>query len=447
MKTKIKLSLLILTVILTVILVCSCGNESPYESYNEDGYSLSIKYDANGGEFTTGTSVIVDTYATESITPDDEGNKSISLIDPSDKAKRGEMNAFIPTRSGYSLVGWYTERNEVTDSEGNVQYTYSGRWDFNTDRYTFSASAEQSAETPALTLYAAWVKDFVYEFYYEGELISSITVNPIYTSSIKQPNWDLDKGTINMEKFPKINGKTFVAVYSDEAMTELITDESIAHSGNLDLETATAGDTTMKLYIEMKEGNWYKISTADQLIKNASVVGCYEILADLDFSGKAWPSAFSTKNFSGTIIGGGHTLSGITAEQTDMTGEYFGLFGQITAKATIQDVNFEDTTVKILKGTRKQIARYGLLAGTVETGASISGVTVSNGLLQIDSSANLASDIEVGLIIGWGYELVNIDYSSVRCESIDKDTYLDVIEISIDGNSITLTKVPKQEMN
>ena len=66
MNKKIKIFLLMTFALLAVLLVSSCGDKSQYALYDETGYQVSVKYDANGGEFATDTTVIVDTYGIDS---------------------------------------------------------------------------------------------------------------------------------------------------------------------------------------------------------------------------------------------------------------------------------------------------------------------------------------------------------------------------------------------
>ena len=113
----------ILTALLVLALVLSaCGaEESPYAVNDSQGYTLSVKYDANGGIFTTNTSVMVDSYDLSQV-PQDGGKASIALLQP-DNALRGN-DAFTAVKNGYFLAGWYAGRTETgTDEEGNPTYT------------------------------------------------------------------------------------------------------------------------------------------------------------------------------------------------------------------------------------------------------------------------------------------------------------------------------------
>jgi hypothetical protein len=178
-----------------------------------------------------------------------------------------------------------------------------------------------------------------------------------------------------MKNFPKINGMTFTGAYSDDACTEPIT----ANIASLfDYDNVACLNPSVDIYTTWREGTWYKITTAEQLSQNASKNGCYEILADLDFQGKVWP-AF--KDFGGKIIGNGHKISNITVVQTDTKPMNVGLFEIIKETAVFENVSFENVSFTIKGSMNNNGTNYGLLAGTSESGASFTGVSISGSLI------------------------------------------------------------------
>ena len=107
MKNSIKTALLILSVALIAVFFTACGDSgTPYDKNNEDNYTVSVKYDANGGFFTTNTSVIVDSYNVNDIPKNINGNVDIALLPP-DASERGN-DAFKAVKNGYFLAGWYS---------------------------------------------------------------------------------------------------------------------------------------------------------------------------------------------------------------------------------------------------------------------------------------------------------------------------------------------------
>ena len=171
MNNALRLLFVVLALSLAILSFTACGEvETPYDGFDKDGYTVSVRYDANGGTFTTNTSVIVDSYSYEKLSTDKDGNKLVTLIAPDDE-QRGDINAYTATNNGYFLAGWYTERTEVlnddgtvaTYKDGNIKYTYGGRWDFEEDKLTLDKDKSYSSKEPVVTLYAAWVPNFTFE--------------------------------------------------------------------------------------------------------------------------------------------------------------------------------------------------------------------------------------------------------------------------------------------
>ena len=242
-------SVLLAVVILGVMFVatkCSKDN-APYEGYGENGYTVSIKYDANGGIFTTNTSTLVDTYNLDKLPTAEDGSKHITLIDPNSK-NRGNQ-AYLAAKVGYNLAGWYAERTEVTDESGNViGYTYSSKWDFENAKYAISASANYDPTKPILTLYAAWVPNFTYEFYSVDDngsltLLSEKKINPVLGNEFTIPSYDAESGTV------EINGVRYTVHYGISCTADnKIEGDTVVHTGVYDPYTATVTDTAMKIY-------------------------------------------------------------------------------------------------------------------------------------------------------------------------------------------------------
>lgn len=462
MNNRIKLLILTLILVMAAALMVSCGgSKGPYDGYEDEGYTVSIKYDSNGGIFTTNTSVIVDTYSLSTLPTNDNGEKLVTLVSPDNSAVRGKENAFLPQKMGYFLAGWYTERTAVTDGAGNeldedgniasqsgkpVAYTYSGRWDFAKDKLAVDPASVEGADTPVVTLYAAWAPRFAYEFYdiNTGKLIGTYEFDPIYINQVTVPEWNTTTGQLDMHEFPKVDNKTFSAVYLDKSGATPVTDPTIPHSGVINLENATTSGNVMSLYVDMLDGNWYNIYTADHFIKYASPTGNYNIMADLDFTGKGWKNTLTYGNFSGTINGNGHTLSNITVTQNDAGKSNAGLFGTITDSATIKDVKFENVTLNIETGSRRPDASFGLLCGSLSANATFTGFEIS-GNIVITPTPLITDATTIGLLCGSG-SVGNIDISGITCEALEPaDEYTDPISLTIEGNKVTVTVVVTEQ--
>ncbi len=430
MKLKIKAGLIALLGLATITFVTGCsGDKTPYEINNDENYTVSVKYDANGGTFTTNTSVIVDSF-----NPDEQDK--IALLDPN-HPDRGN-DAFEATKNGYFLAGWYAERIETTDDEGNTVYSYSDKWDFEKDLLEVDKSKEYSADKPVLTLYAAWVPLFEIQFYSldSGEYMESYTFDPMTVETIKVPAWDEKTGAIEMYQFPERSGYTYNKAYFDKDGQELLDTETLIHPGTVDYETGIAKNSVLKLYVDWMEGEWYHIYNAEQFAENASISGNYEIHADLDFADEIWPTSLMYGNFTGSIKGNGYTMKNIELTQTNNSKVNAGLFGYLTETANISDLTFENVTFTLKKGTRVVGTSYGLFAGTISDTATISNVKILGSTLQIDTSSYFGvDDYSIGLVCGMGNANV-VDTAEITCEVVGKNP--EKLNVIVNGNEVTI---------
>lgn len=436
MKQKIKVLLLTALTLGSMCLFTACGSEqTPYEINDKENYTVSVKYDANGGVFTTNTSVIVDSYNISDMKAED-GVVEIPLITPDDKSRGND--AFKATKSGYFLAGWYAQRTEDgKDEDGKTLYTYGDKWDFEEDVLEVDVDKTYSSQEPVITLYAAWVPLFEIEFYSlgSGEYINSYEYDPTLVDEIKIPAWDEKTGAVEMYNFPENDGYTFNGAYYDEDGTEQIV-SVLEHVGEVDEETGTADETVMKIYVDWLEGEWYHIYTVEQFLDNASIKGNYEIHADLDFTDENWPSSLMYGNFTGSIKGNGHKFTNIELKQTNNSKVNAGLFGNITEEASITDLTFENVTFTIEKGTRVAGASFGLFAGTISDGAALTNVNVLNGVIQIDSDCYFGvNDYSIGLLCGTGNAAL-VPNAQITCVPTGDNP--ENVQISVEGNDVTV---------
>lgn len=439
MKNKFKSALITFMLLATVLFVTACSNEdNPYDANNAAGYNFSVRYDANGGMFATNTSEIVDSYNLSGMATNANGKVELALLAP-DNAIRGSTESFQATKSGYFLAGWYTGRTENgTDSDGNPIYSYSGRWDFEKDLLEVDPNGNYSADEPYVTLYAAWVPLFEINFYdmESNELLETYTYNPLAVTEVLAPSWNKDKGTMDMNRFPDApTGYTFESAYYDKEGTKVV-DTAVKHVANLDLATATVDVTTMDIYVTWMEGEWFHIYNAEQLRKNANANGNYVLCADLDFANETWPSKFAFGEFKGSIVGNGHTIKNVTVKQTSKNEENGGLFGVIGAGAVIENVTFENVTYELYTQVMKGTPSYGLFAGKILDGATISNVTLASGVIAIDSDSVLSKQGTIGLVCGSG-DTTGITYDLANLTAIGGGKKPETVKISFSGELVT----------
>ncbi len=432
MKKRMRSVLIAIMLLATLFLVTACSEEiNPYKDNDADGYTISVRYDANGGEFTTGMSVLVDSYDTAKLAKNSSGNYELGLLDPNNSI-RGTGNVYSAQNPGYYLVGWYAERTEK--GEG---YSYARKWNFEKDLYEVDASKTYTSSEPVVTLYAVWAPMFQINFVdvNTGEELGKETFNPGTSTEIQVPAWG-DTGAMQYYKFPQKNGYTFNGAYLDQAKTQPL-EGSFTHTGKINEETGSVEDHIMTVYVDMMEGDWFQISTVEQLQKNARPGGSYMINADLDFEGTYWPTNLTTNNFTGTIVGNGHKISNVKIEQKDRNKTQFGLFGSLSDTAKISDLSFENVTVVIEAGAMKAGTTFGLLAGSVSSKTQLTNVAILNGKVQIDAKAFFnTDDYAIGKLFGAGYAN-QIDISGIICEAINNEA--GKLTITDNGNDIELS--------
>lgn len=437
MKLRKRTILTVCLLLAAMFLISGCaGEKTPYEVNDADNFNVSIKFDANGGLFTTNTDVIVDSFDISKLKTNNAGQVEIALLSPDD-AQRGK-DGFKAYKSGYFLAGWYAQRVASTDEQGNTVYTYGNKWDFAADTVKVHASGTYSSSKPVMTLYAAWVPLFEVELYdlNSGDYIDSVTLNPMESNEIKLPMWNDKTGDIDMNDLPQRDGYTFAEAYYDAEGSVPVTGEMVQHTGKIDFEYGAAVGSTMKLYVNYLEGEWFQIYTAEQFIKNAKPNGNYVIHEDLDFDGLIWPTVIAQGSFGGTIQGNGHTFKNISAAQTSNSKPNAGLFGQLQDIAQISDLTFDNVEFTIQKGSRVSGACFGLFAGQVHSSAAITNVQITNSNLKIDSGcAFLSDDYSIGLVAGSG-EIPGVDASGIACSVSGENP--NALTVTVEGNTVTL---------
>ena len=99
MNLKIKAILMACLMLAALVFVSGCsGEKSPYAVNDEENYSVSVKFDANGGIFTTNTSVIVDSFNISEMKADGSGKVQILYTE---KAKLIASNI----KKGITILG------------------------------------------------------------------------------------------------------------------------------------------------------------------------------------------------------------------------------------------------------------------------------------------------------------------------------------------------------
>lgn len=408
--TKIKLTALLASALCLLLVLSGCSQwELPYEGLNSEGYTVSVRFDPCGGAFANTENVqVVDVFRLADAKKDASGNYQLSLITPDD-SRRGDR-AFSVSKNGCFFAGWYRECSPRTDASGNPLdaygrptsesgleqgYTYSGLWNFESDTLSVP-EGNYSSEQPFLTLYAAWIPYFNFEFYVQNDQGGFDLYESKQLIELDIPAWDLSSGKLNMNSFPEIDGKTFEGAYLDAAMTKPITEKL---TGDIDYEHGVSATEKICVYTKFAEGDWYRISTAEQFVKNSKLGGCYYIEADLDFTGLNWSAALAGGAFTGKIEGNGHKFSNITFIQADNSKTNGGLFGSLGSGASLRGVSFENIKYTLGAGSRMQAPHFGLLCGQLSADAALDSVSIS-GSEFIISGDIYPQEYTLGALVG-----------------------------------------------
>ena len=465
----------------------ACKSATKDDEMAERGFVISVTYDANGGKFLNREGITIkDYFNPNEYDKGTDGSVQIKLIEPTDPSRpTSGLDPITLGRAEYFCAGWYEGRELVRDAEGNpvdhygvalkekedgtfvyldnekktadAAYTYSDRWDFGSDVISYKADdyADKGGRM-SLTLYAAWVPFYEFNYYYEidGEWTLSGTTSFDYQKAtatdsdidtIYTPKWD-DGAMVYKTKykdgseysFPKLADATFEKAYLDSEKTNPITESFFVHEGSLDLETGTAVNRVQNIYVETTEGEQYRITEARQIVENPNVKGYYEIQADLDFTDLKWPMGLSIGVFSGKFYGKdgqNYKISNVNAQINSDAAIYGGLFGNVAKGAEIKNVTFENVTLDLATANGKSNeTAFGLFAGLIDDGAIVENVTVG-GTFRIGS---------IWLSNGYQFNLIaNGDRSGVTGTGVelwaygkDMKTYytftFDVSKISVD---------------
>ena len=435
--------------------LCACSVETKIDEQYKLGNTVKVTYDGSGGSIMNTKDVsIVDMFNPDKYEADGEGYVHIKLREPTDeKRPHPGTNPISVVRSGYFLVGWYRTRNEVKDGDGDViddsgnkliydkvtdkyyterisaegntvreeavpKYTYAEPWDFKTDTVDF----KKGEKGLNMTLYAGWAELFSFDYYYKvdgnWECYATTTFDyqvakaenekedgdpsKILYDRVYVPDWSGTTGRMEHKfsdayTFPAINNKTFKAAYSDpECRYEITRENLLKHGGSMDYATATPINPKQSVYVEFDEGNYYRISTAEQFADIADETGFYTVLSDeLDFkcnpdptdnelkfpvggSAVRWPNKLMSAEFTGRIEGDGGkkvTFKNIGAQYSG-TATSAGLFGSISSDAVIKNIDFESVFFDMKSASGRGELNYGMFAGSIEQDAQIENVTI-----------------------------------------------------------------------
>ena len=242
--------------------VAGCAGKTVYDELGEEGFTVRVRYDAGGAVVNETQNVtIVEVFNEEDVVTID-GKTGVRLLAPDDAARKEGVFKLAKTDGvrNYVQVGWYTERTPRVDEGGRAldaygepvevsgreqDYVYSGKWDFNKN------VVEPSMLTDGeITLYAAWIPFFNYEFYSVNETSGAFEkIGEKQKLTLQVPKLNEADGTYRMNDFPKMDGKVFSAAYFDEALTQPLTGNVDGRTMFVDYEKGIATASNVRIYV------------------------------------------------------------------------------------------------------------------------------------------------------------------------------------------------------
>lgn len=465
MKKKLTLILSVACALFCCLGFTACKKDTKIEGLEKRGYTISVSYDANGGEYLNRPGItVMDMFNPKNFKTDTNGEIHIRLKEPTDPSRPTSSSTSITLKKdGYFFAGWYEQRTVKTvdgvpvdengralvlTSEGTYEYAtpttdeqgiavtpayeYDGYWDFSK---TWDIKPTEIKGTLSKTLYAGWVKYYEFNYYYYQEdntataqdesgwtLFGSNSFD--YKTTNAEGSKTADKDTIwlpdwkngamnhdyayaneSVYTFPKLNGMTFSKAYLDQDCTQEITTASFEHRGTLDYAHAVAQNRVENIYVVFEKGDYYKIETAKQLQDNFNLNGNYEIKADLDFTGFAWPLGFTKGSFTGKMYateGQTFAISNVSVKYAvSSNAVYGGLFGEICDGAEVKNLSFENVTFDMATAQLANDSSFGLFAGVIQDNAIVQGVSVG-GLFKIGAVTSRFENYNFHLLVGNG---------------------------------------------
>ena len=329
MKRKVLVSIFV--VVIALFSLASCKKN------NGDYSGIEVVYELNGGIFQNCTLPIKQYYDYS------DGAKKI-IVDPE------TLGEAVIEKSGYTLVGWYTDQNFTT------------KWDFKNDEITESG----------ITLYAKWEKDIKYTYnvcYYDDN--NQIVIIDSYQVTAGQKFEDYRNYA------SKRDGYTPFGFYDQE---DNKWDENFTHPGGDE-------DLAINVFVKYIEGEYALIATKEDFIKALDRKDNFYLLNDIDLENEEIDfgdfvnqifegNGFTVKNFK--ILKETLFSNRLEKDHTDSSknSAYVSLFGNIE-NSTIQNVTFENVQFVISVTPQRTYKIYLAPLTTSSKNSKISNVTIN----------------------------------------------------------------------
>ena len=346
---------------LTLFTLCVCISGCDVENnYIKQGHTQEVIYDLGEGIYTANnrnTHTLSLFYKPGSYITD------FSDVKGYDFYRESEEEGLT-----YELGGWYFDK-EFTEKVDFQSYTLP----------------EKSGET--ITIYAKWeeVYDKHFKVYYQDDNGQ--------TKELTTLSWSMDKPfeySEDLFEHPSTEDYTYIAAYTDEAMTILVDENYVLKKE----------DRELPIYTKWIQGKYKVINNVSEFQKYfRSYVNTYGIYlnSDLDLTGVTLPKQASL--FGMNILGNNHKLMNLSyssAASGNATRQncVVGALAEKMENVTIKDLIIEDA-IFTMQGATCSALYFALLAGEMKS-CTIENVSVSGQIVYDEATANrLGENIRV----------------------------------------------------
>jgi uncharacterized repeat protein (TIGR02543 family) len=422
----------IIIILTSCLILSSCGVTDNVADPSGWGYDCAVTYDALGG--TINSREVRQTYYA----------KNSYVFKPA-----GSTNMLIePVKDGYILVGWYTDKEDIKDANGDVigySFKAEDRWDFDEDRVQED-----------MTLYARWIPQGKIDYVDPSTDKVMFTKNITEESAVQElsgavqmliakPGYSFDGYYADKEltipydfteyihaalipsneeiyeqlheRFPNyINKVNYVKPTEEEVDSEQDTSDLFINQLGYEITTTdeAARAEIRKYKDELYENaiDYYVENAASKVIYLKYIEGSYVQVTnadDLKSGGKIW---FSGKNKQGNPVDG-YSLS----NDIDFSGVSVSMAETFSGKIigngySLKNLTLTVTSKKIDKDTSKSVGLFKELDG-----AYIENLTFEDMTVKLNVKSGIPVEVSPLAIKANNTEMKNVHFEGLTIDT------------------------------
>ncbi len=401
-------------VLASVLLLGGCKFQYTLEEKRaETGMNACVTYYTNGNGAYFGTDVIVKKLYFA------DGSVAINI--GKDTVTNGTIPT--PTRSNYTLLGWYEAE---TDIDGNpIIDETTGEVVLKKNAFDFKQTLKEGDD---IVLYAKWQKNEAVNVYLVcDDLDGSALVEGGFLKTYNyQSNNQRPMPAANT--LPTVAGYTAFEFYADAACTQEVA---------WPLERERDGDC--KIYLKYIKGDWTILKDVEgvQAMFSSTAARDYYLANDIDCNN----AIVTPRNtFNAKLQGNGFTIKNIVVGAGNIKDMTVSMFGQLDENAKIENVTFEN--VKLTCSLESNVhAKAFLLFSSMAEGATLENVTLK-GNLTIDMKREKSGVLD-NMVKNNAWDYTNVLFGGFGTDEEAIDGGLGVV---IDGEATVSVVADKYEI-